>query len=91
MNHCIESQVRLLLATFVDVTPEAFRMDADLDRTYDMDSTELTALAMEIETRFGVKADKSARDDWTTGQKVSAFVQKHLAAAPVPDLAAALA
>ena len=74
MSSTISQQVRDLLATYVDVTPAEFRMEASLDLAYDMDSTEMTELAKKVEQRFGVKASKSQREDWLTGDHLCRFL-----------------
>lgn len=76
----LTTDVRELLAAYVDVLPVDFRMEADLDLAYDMDSTELTELAKKIEQRFHVKATKSHRDDWRSGNDVCRFVERQLLA-----------
>lgn len=81
MSNALNRQVRELLSGYVDLTPDEFRMDADLDLVYDMDSTELTELAKKIEQHFGVPAKKSERDDWTTGEHICRFLQARLATA----------
>jgi acyl carrier protein len=81
MSSTLNEQVRELLATYVDLPPAEFQMDASLDRAYDMDSTELTELAKKIEQRFGVRAGKSERDDWNTGEDICCFVQAKLSVA----------
>jgi len=78
MNSTLIEQVRELLAAYVDVAPEAFQMDADLDLAYDMDSTEMTEFAKKIEQRFGVQATRSQRSDWRTGHHVCQFLGDHL-------------
>ena len=79
MSSNFTQQVRELLASYVDLAPAEFQMDASLDRAYDMDSTELTELAKKIEQRFGVRANKSERDDWNTGDDIGRFLQAKLA------------
>jgi acyl carrier protein len=76
----LTTDVRELLAAYVDVLPVDFRMEADLDLAYDMDSTELTELAKKIEQRFQVKATKSHRDAWRSGNDVCRFVEGQLLA-----------
>jgi acyl carrier protein len=83
MSSNLFEQVRDLLATYVDVAPQDFRMDASLDLAYDMDSTERTELAKKVEERFGVRASKSQRDDWETGNDLCRFLEKELAAEAV--------
>lgn len=75
MSNVLNEQVRELLAAYVELPPAEFRMDADLDLAYDMDSTELTELAKKIEQRFGVRASKSERQDWSTGEHICRFLQ----------------
>ncbi|UFH50202.1 acyl carrier protein [Pseudomonas sp. KNUC1026] len=73
MNNFTDS-VRALLSAYVDVKQEQFDMAADLDLVYDIDSTEMTELAKKIELAFGIPVSKTQRQDWTTGQSISAFL-----------------
>ena len=74
MKDQIFAEVKALLAAYIDVAEAELDMDADLDLVYDMDSTELTEFAKEIENRFGVAASRTDRQDWDTGSAIVSFV-----------------
>jgi acyl carrier protein len=74
MKEEIYAQVKALIAAYIDVPEAELKMDADLDLVYDMDSTELTEFAKEIDKRFGVAASRSDRQSWETGNSICEFV-----------------
>jgi acyl carrier protein len=74
MKEEIYAQVKALLADYIDVPVMELNMDADLDMVYEMDSTELTEFAKEIDNRFGVAASRSDRQSWETGNAICEFV-----------------
>lgn len=74
MKDQIAAQVKALLANYIDVPVAELDMDADLDLAYDMDSTELTEFAKEIESAFGIAANRSDRQSWETGNAICNFV-----------------
>jgi acyl carrier protein len=74
MKDHIAAQVKALLANYIDVPQAELDMDADLDLAYDMDSTELTEFAKEVENAFGIAATRSDRQSWETGNAICAFV-----------------
>jgi acyl carrier protein len=81
MSSILHTQVRELLASYVDAEPSEFQMEVSLDVAYDMDSTELTEVAKKIEQRFGVRATHSQRQDWNTGEDICRFLEGRLAQA----------
>ena len=83
MSHSLPQQVCELLAEYVNLPAAEFQMDASLDLAYDMDSTEMTELAKKVEERFGVRASRSQRQDWLTGNDLCRFLDKQLLASGV--------
>jgi len=83
MNSKIYNDVQALLAGYVSISPTEFNMNANLDRVYDMDSTELTELAMKIEQQFGVSVSRSERQDWETGADICRFLEGKTTGSPV--------
>lgn len=77
MSDHILQTIRSMLAGYVEVPETDFRMEADLDAEYDMDSTELTEFAKRIEEVFFVPVSKSTRQSWVTGNDIAAFVVAH--------------
>ncbi|GLR08437.1 hypothetical protein COO59_14270 [Mixta theicola] len=74
MNDNVFLAVRALLANYIDIMEDELDMNADLDLVYDMDSTEMTEFAKEIEKEFGIPASKSERESWESGQTIYAFI-----------------
>lgn len=74
MQDPIFEQVRALISAYIEIEEDKFDMSADLDLEYDMDSTELTEFAKEIERVFGIPASKSERSSWESGQTIYAFI-----------------
>ena len=72
----IFTEVRTMLASYTETTIEEFDMSEDLDRGYDMDSTELTEIARLLSERFGITVAKSERTDWKTGNDIASFVNR---------------
>ena len=83
MSHSLPQQVCELLAEYVNLPAAEIQMDASLDLAYDMDSTEMTELAKKVEERFGVRASRSQRQDWLTGNDLCRFLDQQLLASGV--------
>jgi len=67
--------VKALISTYIDVAQDELDMSADLDLVYDMDSTEMTEFAKEVERKFGIPASKSERGSWESGQAIYEFIR----------------
>ncbi|EIS1474294.1 acyl carrier protein [Serratia marcescens] len=74
MQDPIFVQVRALISAYIEVAEDELDMSADLDLVYDMDSTEMTEFAKEVERTFGIPASKSERGSWESGQAIYAFI-----------------
>lgn len=74
MHDTIFVQLRTLISAYIEVEEEEFDMNSDLDLVYDMDSTEMTEFAKEVESKFGIPASKSERGSWQSGQAIYAFI-----------------
>ncbi|MBY5775258.1 hypothetical protein HFN63_35440 [Rhizobium leguminosarum] len=70
------TDLRTMLANYVDIPVETFDMSEDLDLTYDMDSTELTEFAKNLTCKYGLAIQKSDRADWRTGNDIVAFIRR---------------
>jgi len=75
MQDPIFIQIRRLISAYIEVSEDELDMNADLNSEYDIDSTEMTELAKEIESKFGIPASKSERSSWETGQTIYAFIR----------------
>ncbi|RWR03024.1 hypothetical protein ED28_04960 [[Pantoea] beijingensis] len=74
MQDPIFVQLKALISAYIDVAEDELDMNADLDLVYDMDSTEMTEFAKEVENKFGIPALKSERSSWESGQAIYAFI-----------------
>lgn len=74
MQDQIFVQIRALISAYIEVAEDELDMNADLDLVYDMDSTEMTEFAKEVERKFGIPASKSDRGSWGSGQAIYAFI-----------------
>jgi len=74
MQDPIFVQLRALISAYIEVAEDELDMNADLDLVYDMDSTEMTEFAKEVESKFGIPASKSERGSWESGQAIYAFI-----------------
>lgn len=76
----IHAGVKALITAYIDVAPEDFSMTADLDLVYDMDSTEMTEFAKEIERQYGIPVSRTERQSWETAESIAEFVLAKLVA-----------
>ena len=80
MQNHLQQQIQALLAAYLDIPASDFQMEASLENSYDMDSSEMTEFAKTLEQRFGITTLKTERSDWNTGNDICRFVEARLPA-----------
>lgn len=74
MKENVFDEVKNLISAYIEVPKHELDMSANLDLTYDMDSTEMTEFAKEIEQKFNISASKSERSSWESGLSICQFI-----------------
>lgn len=80
MQDKIYDEIRDLIAEYIEIPKDELSMDADLDIEYDMDSTEMTELAKNIEQKYTISIAKSERQNWVSARSICSFVAQKLLA-----------
>lgn len=68
--------IRKTLAQYTEIPVDDFDMAKDLDLDYDMDSTELIEIALDITKKYNINITKSHRNHWNTGNDIVSFIKK---------------